>query len=208
MVKKTSASSLLALVISAVSRICTSSCETGWRGIEEWFLDVMNLHVVDVVVVVDGVSVLHRDWIWDWRPPHFLMYSQLQVFHYSSYVRWWKYLLNRKWDFPTLATTFPPWTLHMHIYVVWIVNLPLCLISCGRQNFSNIFDMMYVCIPNLKMNNSKVIFPERNGVWPIEEPVCWAWNVNEWRGDVLTQSVFPMCRYRAIWVTKKQTNRM
>ena len=119
-----------------------------------------------------------------------------------------KYLLNRKLDFSTLAATFPPCTLHMHIYVVWIVNLPLCLISCGRQNFSNIFDMMYVCIPNLKMNNSKVIFPERNGDWPIEEPVCWAWNVNEWRGDVLTQSVFPMCRYRAIWVTKKQTNRM
>ena len=98
----------------------------------------------------------------------------------------------------------PHWQLHFHhvnctctyIYVVWFVNLPLCIICCGRQNFSNIFDMMHVCIPNLKMDNSKVIFPERNGDWPIEEPVCSAWNVNEWRGDVLTQSVFPMCRYR------------
>ena len=195
------------LVTSAVSRVCTSSCDIGWRGKTQCFLisRCMYLHVVDVAgVVVGGVSVLHCESALDWRPIPYLMCSQLQVFQCADD----KYLLNRKLDFSTLAATFPPCTLHMHIYVVWIVNLPLCLISCGRQNFSNIFDMMYVCIPNLKMNNSKVIFPERNGDWPIEEPVCWAWNVNEWRGDVLTQSVFPMCRYRAIWVTKKQTNRM
>ena len=63
-----------------------------------WFLDVMNLHVVDVVVAVDGVSVLHRDLVY-WKKFKKKFIGVRPPAHncrYSSYVRWWKYLLNRK----------------------------------------------------------------------------------------------------------------